>query len=273
MSVHQGEDRSDEFLPEGSDYNDAEQGESNDNADKLPVALYTQEDKDHISPAPPARRAKGKEREMPSCADDEDLDDGQHQVDLDENPGDPLMSGQHPQEAIDKAITLGEKIVAEAEKIAKDMVQDASNISTNNWKQTQRDHWLKHCNQSENPELWKEIHKFWEGTSRNTDQSSKALYSCIMAVRDAFALSCQVYLRLEDIYVGGIHIIHRYNHINDTASLLSFTYTLGPKFNTELLSPIMMLEKFAIEGVGILHEVKNRALNTMWSLLALNIWN
>lgn len=83
----------------------------------------------------------------------------------------------------------------------------------------QRAHWLKHCDQSENLKLWKEIREFWEGTSSNTDESSKVVYNRIMAVRNAFALSvslycyiymvsqlilqCQAYSCLEDIYVGG----------------------------------------------------------------------
>ncbi|KAG2062530.1 hypothetical protein BDR04DRAFT_1165054 [Suillus decipiens] len=125
-AAHQGEDYSDESSPEGSNYNDAKQSESssnNDNANKSPLPSYTQPpqvDKDHISPPPPARRAHDKGRKLPPPTDDEDLDDSQHQVDLDKNPGDPFKSGQLPQEAIDKAITLGDKTVAEAAKIAKE---------------------------------------------------------------------------------------------------------------------------------------------------------
>ncbi|KAG1776145.1 hypothetical protein EV702DRAFT_1198450 [Suillus placidus] len=317
----QGENNSDESSPEGSDYNDAKQGElssGNDNTDELPMPSCTQPqqvDEDRISPAPPARRANGKGREVPPRADYEDLDDDQHQ------------------EAIHKAVALGEKTVAEVKKIAKEYGKSArmiliqaglavkatradnnwnmyqawykmkhpksSNISTNDWKQTQHEYWLKHCDQSENPKLWKEIHEFWEGTSKNPDESSKTLYNHIMAVHDVFALSCQAYSHLEDIYVGGFVLytgteeagqraagvfagsplildlvnkkqadikelmdylttIIKYNHIDDTASLPSFTRIMAPKFNPELLcekgegtrdrnrcvAPIMMLEKF-----------------------------
>lgn len=55
-----------------------------------------------------------------------------------------------------------------------------------------------------------------------------------------------------------INVYSRYNHINDDASLPSFTCITAPKFNPELLcekgegtrdrnhhvAPIMMLEKF-----------------------------
>jgi hypothetical protein len=97
---------------------------------------------------------------------------------------------------------------------------DLFQVSTNEWKQIQHNRWLKNCDQSENTELWKEICEFWEGSLRNTDKSLKALYNCIMAVCDAFALSvslscwyigmvsqfvlqCQSYSCLDDIYVGG----------------------------------------------------------------------
>jgi hypothetical protein len=54
--------------------------------------------------------------------DDEDADDGQHVVDVDPDAdaGYPLMPGRLPQEAICKAIALGEKTVAEAMKIGKE---------------------------------------------------------------------------------------------------------------------------------------------------------
>ncbi|KAG1809891.1 uncharacterized protein HD556DRAFT_1302309 [Suillus plorans] len=194
----------------------------------------------------------------------------------------------------------------------------SSDISTNDWKQMQRAHWLKHCDQSENLKLWKEIREFWEGTSSNTDESSKVVYNRIMAERNAFALSCQAYSRLEDIYVGGFILytgteeagrraagvfassplildlinkkqadikeladyfttVIKYNHINDDASLPSFTCITAPKFNPELLcekgegtrdrnrhvAPIMMLEKFVIEGVSIPHEAENIPWKTM----------
>lgn len=115
-----------EASPEDSDYNDEEKSQSgsdNDDADKSPVPPGTQPqqaDKDHISPAPPAWQAKGKGKQLPPPADDEEQHNDQHQADLDQNSGDSLMSGQLPQEAIDKAVALGDKTVAEAEKIAKE---------------------------------------------------------------------------------------------------------------------------------------------------------
>ncbi|KAG1803121.1 uncharacterized protein BJ212DRAFT_1304685 [Suillus subaureus] len=252
-------------------------------------------DEDCVSPAPPAQRAKGKGRELPFPADDEDLHD----------------------EAIDKAVTLGDKTVAEVEKIAKEygkstrmiLIQaglamkypKSSDMSTNDWKQMQCIHWLKDSNQCENPKLWKEVCKFWDGSSRTTEESSKALYNHVMAVHDAFGLSCQAYLHLEDIYVGGFVLytgvftgsplildlvnkkqadirelidylttVIKYNCIDDTASLPSFTCFMALKFNPELSSPIMMLEKFATEGVGILYEAKNIPWKTMLNSLYLH---
>ncbi|KAG2346323.1 hypothetical protein BDR05DRAFT_945907 [Suillus weaverae] len=361
-----------EASPEGSDYEQSELGSNDDDADKSPVPSRTQPDQevdeDRVSPAPPARRAKGKGREQPPPADDEDLHDVQHQVDLDdsqqevdldENSGDSLLSGRLPQEAIDKAVALGDKTVAEAEKIAKEygkstrtiLIQaglavkttradnswnmyqawykmkypKSSDMSTNDWKQMQRDRWLKDSDQRENPELWKEVREFWDGSSRITEESSKALYNRVMAVRDAFALSCQAYSRLEDIYVGGFVLytgtaeagrraagvfagsplildlvnkkqadikelidylttVIKYNRIDDTASLPSFTRFTAPKFNPELscekgegtrdrnrrVAPIMMLEKFATESVGIPHEAKNIPWKTMLNSLYLH---
>ncbi|KAG1816765.1 uncharacterized protein BJ212DRAFT_1480622 [Suillus subaureus] len=345
-----------EASPEDSDYNDEEKsqsGSNNDDADKSPMPPGTQPqqaDEDHVSPTPPARQAKGKGKQLPPPADDEeqhdnqhqaDLDNSQQQVDLDENSGDSLMSGQLPQEAIDKAITLGDKTVAEAEKIAKEygksvqtiLIQaglvvkttcadnswnmyqawykmkhpKSSDMSTNDWKQLQRDHWVKHCDKCENPELWKEIHEFWDRSSKITEESSKVLYNRIMAVCNAFALSCQAYLCLEDIYVGGVFAgsplilelvnkkqadikelvdylmtVIKYNCIDDTASLPSFTHFTALKFNPKLacekgegtcdhnhhVAPIMMLEKF--EGAGIPHEVKNIPWKTMLNSLYLH---
>ncbi|KAG1874421.1 hypothetical protein F4604DRAFT_1680955 [Suillus subluteus] len=362
-----------EASPEGSDYEQSEPGSNDDDADKSPVPSRTQPDQevdeDRVSPAPPARRAKGKGREQPPPADDEDLhdvqhqvdlddgqqqvdlDDGQQQVDLDENSGDSLLSGRLPQEAIDKAVALGDKTVAEVEKIAKEygkstrtiLIQaglavkttradnswnmyqawykmkypKSSDMSTNDWKQMQHDRWLKDSDQHENPELWKEVRKFWDGSSRITEESLKALYNRVMAVCDAFALSCQAYSRLEDIYVGGFVLytaagvftgsplildlvnkkqadikelidylttVIKYNHIDDTASLPSFTRFTAPKFNPELscekgegthdhnhrVAPIMMLEKFATESVGIPHEAKNIPWKTMLNSLYLH---
>ncbi|KAG1848657.1 hypothetical protein F4604DRAFT_1935228 [Suillus subluteus] len=378
-AVCEVDEHSSEASPEGSDYEQSEPGSNDDDADKSPVPSRTQPDqevdKDHISPAPPARRAKGKGREQPPPADDEDLhdiqhqvdlddgqhqvdlDDGQQQVDLDENSGDSLLSGRLPQEAIDKAVALGDKTVAEVEKIAKEygkstctiLIQaglavkttwadnswnmyqawykmkypKSSDMSTNDWKQMQCDHWLKDSDQRENPELWKEVREFWDGSSRITEESSKVLYNCVMAVHDAFALSCQAYSRLEDIYVGGFVLytgtaeagqraagvfagsplildlvnkkqadikelidylttVIKYNRIDDTASLPSFTRFTAPKFNPELscekgegthdhnrrVAPIMMLEKF--ESVGILHEAKNIPWKTMLNSLYLH---
>jgi hypothetical protein len=68
--------------------------------------------------------------------------------------------------------------------------------------------------------LWKEIRELWEKTSNEGEESSKAIYHCVMGVRDAFArsvspcgscihimsqliLQCLAYARLEDIYVAG----------------------------------------------------------------------
>ncbi|KAG1883233.1 hypothetical protein F4604DRAFT_1677593 [Suillus subluteus] len=353
-----------EASPEGSDYEQSKPGSNDDDADKSPVPSHTQPDQevdeDHVSPAPPAQRAKGKGREQPPPTDDEDLhdvqhqvdlDDGQQQVDLDENSGDSLLSGRLPQEAIDKAVALGDKTVAEVEKIAKEygkstrtiLIQaglavkttradnswnmyqawykmkypKSSDMSTNDWKQMQRDRWLKDSDQCENPKLWKEVCEFWDRSSRITEESSKVLYNRVMAVRDAFALSCQAYSRLEDIYVGGFVLytvagvfagsplnldlvnkkqadikelidylttVIKYNCIDDTASLPSFTRFTAPKFNPELscekgegtcdrnrrVAPIMMLEKFATESVGIPHEAKNIPWKTMLNSLYLH---
>ncbi|KAG2153814.1 hypothetical protein DEU56DRAFT_907293 [Suillus clintonianus] len=373
------DEHSSEASPEGSDYEQSEPGSNDDDADKSPVPSRTQPDQevdeDRVSPAPPARRAKGKGREQPPPADDEDLhdvqhqvdlddgqqqvdlDDGQQEVDLDENSGDSLLSGRLPQEAIDKAVALGDKTVAEAENIAKEygkstrtiLIQaglavkttradnswnmyqawykmkypKSSDMSTNDWKQMQRDRWLKDSDQRENPELWKEVREFWDGSSRIAEESSKALYNRVMAVCDAFALSCQAYSRLEDIYVGGFVLytgtaeagrraagvfagsplildlvnkkqadikelfdylttVIKYNRIDDTASLPSFTRFTAPKFNPELscekgegtrdrnrcVAPIMMVEKF--ESVGIPHEAKNIPWKTMLNSLYLH---
>ncbi|KAG2067296.1 hypothetical protein BDR04DRAFT_1120596 [Suillus decipiens] len=128
-----------------------------------------------------------------------------------------------------------------------------------------------------------------------------------MVICNAFSLSCQSYLHLDDIYVGGfvlymgtveVDIVNKkqadikelvdylttvikYNYIENTAALPSFTHSVTHKFNLELLckkgegtcdhnccvTPIMMLEKFAIEGVGIPYEAKNIPWMTMLNLL------
>lgn len=132
-----------DFLPEGSDSSDSEKSKlssDSDNADESPakskhgtkgnkasLASSSQKrrpvDEDRVSPTPPpTRKAKAKGRELPVPIDDEDADDGQHVVDVDPDAdaGYPLMPGRLPQEAICKAIALGEKTVAEAMKIGKE---------------------------------------------------------------------------------------------------------------------------------------------------------
>ncbi|KAG2154294.1 uncharacterized protein EDB93DRAFT_1102424 [Suillus bovinus] len=72
----------------------------------------------HISPALPGRKDKGKMRKLPPPTEIEDLNNDQNDVNIDKNSGDSLMSGQLPQEAINKAIALGKKTVEEAKNIA-----------------------------------------------------------------------------------------------------------------------------------------------------------
>ncbi|KAG1822679.1 uncharacterized protein BJ212DRAFT_1477097 [Suillus subaureus] len=154
-------------------YNDEEKsqlGSDNDDADKSPVPPGTQPqqaDKDHVSPAPPARQAKGKGKQLPPPADDEeqhnnqhqaDLDDGQQQVDLDENS-----------EAIDKAVALGDKTVAEVEKIAKEygksvrtiLIQAGLAVKTtcadNSWNMYQAWYKTKHPKSSDTPKFNPEL--------------------------------------------------------------------------------------------------------------------
>ncbi|KAG2072900.1 hypothetical protein BDR04DRAFT_1152993 [Suillus decipiens] len=62
-------------------------------------------------------RDKGKVRKLPPPADIEDLNNNQNDANVDKNSGDPLMSGQLLQEAINKVIALGEKAVEEAKSI------------------------------------------------------------------------------------------------------------------------------------------------------------
>ncbi|KAG1832370.1 hypothetical protein EV424DRAFT_1533540 [Suillus variegatus] len=316
LTVRQGgEDLLEESLPDGSDYNDAEEHEpSSDShsADDPPAqskqGATGKTSLPCISPAPPGRKDKGKGRKLPPPADIEDLDNDQNDVDVDKSSGDPLTSGRLPQEAIDKAIALGKKTVEEAKSIAKEygksvrtiLIQDglsvkptraenswnmyqvwykmqhpkSSDAESYDWKEAQHAHWIKHCDQSENPELWEEIHEFWEGISKNPDESPKAIYNRIMAIRDAFATSI-TYSRLEDIYVGGFVLytgteeagrraagvfagsplildlvnekqadikklvdylttVIKYKRIDDTVSLPSFAHMMGPKFNPEL---------------------------------------
>ncbi|KAG2072476.1 hypothetical protein BDR04DRAFT_1153462 [Suillus decipiens] len=75
--------------------------------------------------------------------------------------------------------------------------------SDKDWKCTQHDHWIEHHDESEHPQLWKEICALWEEPSTNADESTKKLYSHVMAIRDDFAHSCQTYSRLEDVHIGG----------------------------------------------------------------------
>ncbi|KAG2072899.1 hypothetical protein BDR04DRAFT_1116764 [Suillus decipiens] len=141
----------------------------------------------------------------------------------------------------------------------------SSDVSTDDWKEAQHDHCIKHCDQSENPELWEEIHEFWEGILKHTDKSPKAIYNCIMAIHNAFAMSCQASSCLEYIYVGGFVLytgvfdgsplilglvnekqadikklvdylttVIKYKCIDDAAFLPSFTHMMGLKFNPEL---------------------------------------
>ncbi|KIK33672.1 hypothetical protein CY34DRAFT_18229 [Suillus luteus UH-Slu-Lm8-n1] len=117
------DDQSNKASPEDSDYNDEEKSQSgsdNDDADKSP--------------------AKGKGKQLPPPADDEEQHNDQHQADLDQNSGDSLMSGQLPQEAIDKAVALGDKTVAEAEKIAKEYDKSLEHVPS-----MVQDEWVKHC--------------------------------------------------------------------------------------------------------------------------------
>lgn len=114
-------------MPDSSDYNDAEEHEpSSDShsADDPPAqskqGATGKTSLPRISPAPPGRKDKGKGRKLPPPADIEDLDNDQNDVDVDKSSGDPLTSGRLPQEAIDKAIALGEKTVEEAKSIAKE---------------------------------------------------------------------------------------------------------------------------------------------------------
>jgi hypothetical protein len=62
-------------------------------------------------------------------------------------------------------------------------------VSTVDWKKEQQAHWKTHRDETEHPQLWKEIHELWDEIFSNRDKSSKAISTRIMAVRDAFASS------------------------------------------------------------------------------------
>jgi hypothetical protein len=129
-----------DFSPEGSDSSDSEKSELSSDSDKslakskhgtkgnkASLASSSQKcrpvDEDCVSAKPPpTRKAKAKGRELPVPTNDEHADDDEHvvDVDLDADTGYPLIPARLPQEAICKAIALGEKTVAEATKIGKE---------------------------------------------------------------------------------------------------------------------------------------------------------
>ena len=236
-----------------SDYNDDEESEP---------------DEDHFSPPPPARKAKGKGKALPVPVDDEDAyngppaDGSNHDADADADADAdyPLTPGRLPQEAIRKAIALGQKVEAEARKIGREYGKSKATILAEaglsvkayraenrwnmhqlwykinypkssdgesypvplgcflnviipeDWKRTQHDHWIEHRDESEHPQLWKEIRALWEEPSTNADESPKKLYSRVMAIRDDFARSVRSFYLYIFLYLMSLCSVR---HIHD----------------------------------------------------------
>ncbi|KAG1840420.1 hypothetical protein C8R48DRAFT_679591 [Suillus tomentosus] len=239
LAVRKGLDHAlDELSPAESDHG------AKDTTTASARQMTQREDKDSMSPAPLPTRVDKSIRGV-SCvpADEEEeevVDDDEHVIDDEQDLDTGKVPGQLPQEAIRKALALGEKTQQEAKKIAKEYGKDVQTIliaagltqkatrsenswnlhqswykekfpksietSTMDWKKEQQAHWKVHRDETEHPQLWKEICELLDEIFSNRDKSSKAISTHIMAVRNAFASSAEYYSRLEDIHVGGLVI-------------------------------------------------------------------
>jgi hypothetical protein len=135
-----------ELSPEDSDYNDAEgtKSGSDDDIAEPPAKLdhgvkatkavsarqMTQRvDEDSMLPAPPPTHVdKGKRRAPCAPADEEEIDDDEHVIDNEQDLDTGKVPGRLPQEAIRRALALGEKTEQEAKKIAKEYGKDVQTI-------------------------------------------------------------------------------------------------------------------------------------------------
>ncbi|OJA12177.1 hypothetical protein AZE42_11277, partial [Rhizopogon vesiculosus] len=155
-------------------------------------------------PAPPPTYVdKGKRRVPCAPPDDEEIDDDEHVIDNEQDLDIGKVPGQLPQEAIRRALALSEKTEQEAKKIAKEYRKDVQMIliaaglaqkatrgenswnlyqswykekfpksvktSMVDWKKEQQAHWKIHHDETEHPQLWKEIHKLWDEIFSNRD--------------------------------------------------------------------------------------------------------
>ncbi|KAG2060365.1 hypothetical protein BDR06DRAFT_967356 [Suillus hirtellus] len=239
-----------------------------------------------------------------------------------------LRRKQSLAEAIHKALALGEKTQQEAKKIAKEYGKDVQTIliaagltqkatqsenswnlhqswykekfpksvetSTVDWKKEQQAHWKVHRDETEHPQLWKEI------SSYITSQAE--YYS---RLKDTHVGGLVIYVGVDDkacqasgIFGGSLikdlvneqqadlkrlidyaTTVIKYKLIDPTASVPSFPQITAQKYDPDLhcddgegvhncnhhVAPLMMLDKF--EAVHIAHEGKNISWKTMLNSL------